>query len=89
MDLFDHIYTCIYCGCTKLKPIERRYRSAFCGRNIHWVLYDRYMCLNQNCIGGCEKYQCFGSIDRRFLEQLQKFISYNFKYMSPSKGPEN
>ena len=87
LDLFGHRYQCIYCASTNLKLIEKRYRPAFCGSKIHWILYDRFQCLNSNCTGGCEKNRCFGTIDSMFLEQLPKPISDNFKYIFPSRGP--
>ena len=76
-DLFGDDYQCIFCGSTYLKYMGKRYKPAFCWSKIHWILYDRFQCLNSNCTGGCEKNRCFGTIDSMFLEQLPKPAKYN------------
>lgn len=84
---FELKYKCIECGGSELKKLAKRYRPAFSGGVIHWILYDRFKCISGACDGGRGKHRCFGTIDTKFIKQLPSPIATNFKYLFPPSGP--
>ena len=85
--MFGDKCKCIYCGGTKLQTWGKQYQPAFCGSKIHWILYDRVKCENKDCKRTSTDGITFTTIDSRFLKVLPNYISSNFKYIFPKRGP--
>ena len=60
----------------------KKYRPAFCGSKIHWILFDKYVCTNTEC--SCNG-KTFSTIESEFIKQLPTPILDTFKYLFPAK----
>ena len=80
-------YQCIHCGCTDLFFKGKRFRPAYSGSKIDWIMYDRYQCKSESCKGGKGRNRVFGTIDPMFMKLLPYPISDNFNYLFPNRGP--
>ena len=80
-------YKCIYCGCSKVSCKGKRFRPAFSGSKIDWIMYDRLQCNADDCKGGIGRNRIFGTIDPLFINQLPYPVSDDFDYLFPNRGP--
>lgn len=80
-------YECIYCGSKKVIYKGKRFRPAFSGSKIDWILYDRLQCHSACYKGGKGRNSIFGTIDPMFINKLHHPVADDFDYLFPNRGP--
>ena len=80
-------YECIYCGSKKVICKGKRFRPAFSGSKIDWILYDRLQCNSACCKGGKGRNRIFGTIDPMFINKIPHPVADDFSYLFPNRGP--
>ena len=80
-------YECIYCGSNQVICKGKRFRPAFSGSKIDWILYDRLQCNSGCCKGGKGRNRIFGTIDPMFINKLPHLVASDFDYLFPNIGP--